>query len=115
MQPSWNLEGTAIWGNRIFQAKNPPFGAFIDYYLKTYSPDEVSLTIADSAGREVQKLTGTHDPGVNRVVWDLTPKPALQIRGQFDQPEYVKPGTYTVTLSVGERKLKTTATVLPMP
>ncbi len=114
-QPYWNQPGTAIWGNHIFQAKNPPAGAYIDYYLKTFTPGDVSITIADSAGHELQKLTGSHDPGVNRVVWDLTPKPALQLRGQFDQPAYVAPGIYTVTLSVGERSLKTTLTVLPLP
>jgi photosystem II stability/assembly factor-like uncharacterized protein len=111
----WNQPGTAIWGNHIFQAKNPPNGAYIDYYLKSFTPGDVSITIADSAGHEVQKLTGSRDPGVNRVVWDLTPKPALQLRGQFEQPPFVAPGPYTVTLSVGERKLKTTLTVLPLP
>lgn len=104
--------GDRLWGHRLYQAANPPAGAYIDYYLKSYALDEVSITIADSAGHEVAKLTGSRDPGLNRVAWDLQPKEAIRTAGPGDPTEYVAPGTYTVTLSAAGKTLKTTLQVM---
>jgi photosystem II stability/assembly factor-like uncharacterized protein len=112
VQPFWKLGESGLWGHRAYQAANPPFGAPIDYYLKTYSLDEVSITVADSAGHEVAKLTGTRDPGINRVVWDLQPKESIRSAASGEPTEYVRPGTYTITLSAAGKTLKTTLQVL---
>jgi len=89
-----------IWGDGFFTAKNPPFGAVIQYWVKEYSPDEVSIEIADPKGRTVRKLKGPASPGFNRVVWDLEPEKGerLRERGWGTQPELVPAGEYTVTM-----------------
>ncbi|HEY6058993.1 MAG TPA: hypothetical protein VIV10_00275 [Gemmatimonadales bacterium] len=115
VQPFWKFQESGLWGHRPYQGANPPFGAAIDYYLKAYTPDEVSITIADSSGREVAKLTGSKDPGLNRVMWDLQPKESLRAGSPADPTEYVAAGTYTVTLSASGRTLKTTLRVLEAP
>jgi len=103
------LPGNAAWGNRFFKVKNPPFGAYINYYLKAFTGDEVKITIADAGGKKVRELTGTQYPGFNRVVWDLQFDPTGRIGapGPGEQPELVPTGEYTVTLAVGEKKLTT--------
>ena len=115
VQPFWKFQESGLWGHRPYQGANPPFGAAIDYYLKAYTPDEVSITIADSSGREVAKLTGSKDPGLNRVMWDLQPKESLRAGSPADPTEYVAAGTYTVTLSASGKTLKTTLRVLEAP
>jgi photosystem II stability/assembly factor-like uncharacterized protein len=112
VQPFWKLGESGLWGHRPYQAANPPAGAYIDYYLKFYALDEVSITIADSAGHEVAKLTGSRDPGLNRVVWDLQPKESIRTAGPGDPTEYVAPGAYTITLSAAGKTLKTTLQVV---
>jgi len=93
-----------VWGSRTFRAKNPPFGAYLDYYLGVEFEDGVSLSIADSAGSAVRKLTGPGTRGLHRVTWELQagePKDRIGRPEWSDQPLFVRPGRYTVTLSAG--------------
>jgi hypothetical protein len=91
-----------IWGDGFFTAKNPPFGAVIQYWVREYSPDEVSIEIADAQRRIVRKLKGPAGPGFNRVTWDLKPEKEERLGegGWGAQPELVPPGEYTVTMKV---------------
>ena len=66
---------------------NPPYGAAINYWLKTAAP--VSIDILDAAGKSVRTITdSTTHAGLNRSHWDLrntTPKPArLRTKPTFD-------------------------------
>jgi photosystem II stability/assembly factor-like uncharacterized protein len=45
--------------------------AFINYYLKDGTKDDVSITILDSEGRTVATIPGTRSPGINRITWNL--------------------------------------------
>jgi hypothetical protein len=93
----------------MFRAKNPAFGAALDYFVTRSSGDEASLVVADSAGKTVRRLSGPGTPGLHRVVWDLQRDPLGRIpRPEWsDQPEFVRAGTYTVTATIGEgRALK---------
>ena len=104
-----------IWGDGFFTAKNPPSGVAISYWVKEYSPEEVSLEIADAAGRLVRKLKGSSVPGYSRVMWDLQPERQEQVtgRGRGIQPQLVAAGEYTVTMKVKARpdqKVKLTVT-----
>jgi len=106
-QPFWKAQESGLWGQNFYVADNPPAGAYIDFYLKSYSADDVSIAIADSvSGTEVAKLTAPGNPGLNRVMWDLRPKESLRTAGPGEPTEYVKPGTYTVTMSVAGKTLK---------
>ncbi|MFW6140698.1 MAG: VPS10 domain-containing protein [Acidobacteriota bacterium] len=43
----------------------------INYYLKDIPSGPVTITILDDQGRVVDTLTGTRNPGINRVTWNL--------------------------------------------
>ena len=108
-QPFWKAQENGLWGQNFYVAENPPAGATIDFYLKAFSPEDVTITIEDSVGgkaREVAKLTARGNLGLNRVVWDLQPKPSLRTAGPGEPTEYVKPGTYVVTLAAAGKTLK---------
>jgi hypothetical protein len=102
--------------------QNPPYGAAIDYYLKSAPKGPVRLAIVDAAGRTVRTITGPAQPGVNRIWWDLRFSPTKQMRLRTS-PEYAPeitngpegwrpapgeqriallapPGTYTAKLTV---------------
>jgi photosystem II stability/assembly factor-like uncharacterized protein len=95
-------------GKDKFKAPNPPFGTYISFYLKSYAGEEYSINITDSNGKSVRKLTGPTLPEFNRVIWNLQPDGAGDEGGGGgdggSQPRLVKPGEYTVTLTVGDKK-----------
>jgi len=45
--------------------------AFINYYLKDIPSGTVNITILDEEGREVTTLSGSNQPGINRVAWNM--------------------------------------------
>ena len=103
-----------LWGARAFKAKNPPLGAYINYYLRGIPTQDVTITIEDSKGRRVRELDGTNRPGFNRVVWDLRPDPREAIgeaRGSDAQVAYVPPGDYTVRMKYGDFKSSAKLTI----
>lgn len=97
------------WGQRQWLAKNPPKGAWFDYFLPRDLEDGVRLTVKDSTGRLVRTLSGPGKAGFHRIVWDLVPgEPRDRIRRAewAGQPEYVRPGRYTVTLAAGKARAR---------
>ena len=123
--------------------QNPPYGADINYYLKTKSTDSVQVLIVNKKGETVQTIKGGNRTGVNRVYWDLRledyvlPKLATKPRGKdwvkldtagtrnmfvFDldigpglTPPLVPPGEYTVVLKAHGKEVKQTLQVLKDP
>ena len=93
----------SIAGVTTFAGKNPPQGAYFNYFLPREIEDGVKFAVADSAGHEVRKLDGGGKAGLHRVVWDLQPDPEGQLHRETypNQPEFVPAGTYTVTLTAG--------------
>ncbi len=105
--------------------QNPPYGATINYWLKSAVSADPTITVLDAAGKTVRSLRGSRAAGVNRVRWDLRyepiPEPRIQVAPLY-APEIVipenglaapgvgsfsilvPPGTYTVKLSVGGRE-----------
>ena len=95
------------WGQHDYLAKNPPFGAWFDYFLPRELEDDVAIAVTDSAGHPVRSLTGPATAGFHRVVWDLVggdPKNRIAHREWDGQPGYVRPGRYSVKLSAGKAK-----------
>ncbi len=108
---------------------NPPYGASIDFWLKSERKDSLTLTVSDASGAVVrtEKLTGK--PGINRFWWDLrtdltkgvklrtanvySPEVKYPPEGR-DAPgvgrvnHLVPPGVYTIKLSgLGEPQTQT--------
>jgi photosystem II stability/assembly factor-like uncharacterized protein len=86
-------------------AENPPFGAMIDYYLKTNTSGAVTIEILDPAGEVIRKYSSEDKPvpvdtdklniptywlrpreplstaaGMHRWIWDLRPTPPPSTR-----------------------------------
>jgi hypothetical protein len=145
--------------------KNPPYGAAINFYLKTNlgEKDVAKLTITDAAGKKVREIecrapkpgaaekkpseeqdSPDAEPvpcetkaGINRAWWDLRSDRSTEIHlrttplyapdvpfgpeGWRKPPAVGRvsvlalPGTYTVTLTVGEEKFTQKLTVLKDP
>ena len=51
--------------------QNPPYGADINYYLKTKSTDSVQLVVLNQKGETVQTIKGRNRPGISRLYWNL--------------------------------------------
>jgi photosystem II stability/assembly factor-like uncharacterized protein len=105
--------------------ENPPYGASINYWLGKEPEGEVKLTITNAAGDLIRTLEGTKKTGINRIWWDLEGEPSTEIKMRT-KPLYADwvdlgdarwrsapvgrisvlapPGTYTVSLEVGETK-----------
>lgn len=85
----------------------------------------VELTITDSSGAHVRTLEGPREPGINEVLWDWrydSPVPSDEngggeghggggFGGGVPQGPIVLPGTYTVTLAVGEHTSSATVVI----
>ena len=96
------MPGFVDWdGKGNFRGDNPPEGARISFFVKTYTGEEVKIKITNSAGATVAKFKLAGTPGLNRVAWDMKPtKDVLNDYGGEGQ-KHVKPGEYTVTLAFG--------------
>jgi photosystem II stability/assembly factor-like uncharacterized protein len=126
-RPTYRLrqvESPAAPSNDPTVGQNPPYGASLNYWLKSAPSADPAITISDPTGRVVRTLTGTKSAGVNRVWWDLRFEPSKEARIRVS-PLYAPdvavpkdgmpapgigrvailapPGTYTVKLSVGGR------------
>lgn len=101
--------------NREFIARNPARGVEIYYWLKDDPKrDKPKITVTTEGGAIVYEVEGGTFTGLNSIRWDLRegapsapPDQQPQRRRGFEEPAqlYVKPGIYTVTLKVGERKM----------
>jgi hypothetical protein len=116
-------QGQYTGGQKYFAGGNPPRGAAISYYLKSAPGGNVTITIADSSGRTIRTIEGSKRPGINRVTWNLQPGPPPGQegrgaggggggggRGGFGGG--VDPGTYVVTLAIGDTRVSKSVTVL---
>jgi hypothetical protein len=91
---AWVTDTTLVrglGGAKHFRGENPAGGAAISYYLKSApspaSPSSgsdggVRIAITDMAGNVVRDLSGTRNPGINRVQWNLSPNPPPQRGGR---------------------------------
>jgi photosystem II stability/assembly factor-like uncharacterized protein len=112
-------------------AENPPFGAMIDFYLKSNAAGPVVLEIFDPSGEMVRRYSSADKPtvidpnrlnyppfwartteplpdtaGMHRFIWDLRPTPPQRPAGGGGGffrggAQPVLPGVYTVKLTVG--------------
>ncbi len=116
--------------------QNPPYGASLNYWIKTESKDSASFTVLDGAGKVVRTFKGPAKAGLNRVWWDLRFEPSkaaklltpplyapdisVGLAGRT-APDGVRlgvlapPGTYTVKVSAAGQQATQPLTVLKDP
>lgn len=107
-----------FWSERMFGAPNPSMGARITYWLRDWTREKVKIVIEDAAGKTVRELTGAGQPGLNRVVWDLQPDEHERLPNpdkSVGAKEFVPPGQYNATITMGKVKLSKAFTVLESP
>ncbi len=106
--------------------ENPPYGATINYYLKSAPAGDVTVSILNAENQVIRTLTAPKAPGINRVVWDLRDEPTREVQLRTSPlyapeirvgPEGTRPGggprmsilqppgSYTVRLNVGGKQL----------
>jgi photosystem II stability/assembly factor-like uncharacterized protein len=105
------------FGDRQYNAPNPPAGAVIDYLVAAGAPPDArfSLAIVDARGETVRTLPANGAPGIRRATWDLRyegvtlgPPPAARPATEEEDPgppapagpagPYAAPGTYRIEL-----------------
>ena len=67
----WRSAASHGGTNRRFEGQNPSAGAMIDYTLARKAA-KLSLKIVDVNGATVSELRAAGEPGLHRVVWNLT-------------------------------------------
>jgi photosystem II stability/assembly factor-like uncharacterized protein len=58
---------------------NPPYGAGINYYLKSAASGAVTIAIQDAKGQTIRTLNGEQSPGLHRIYWDLRDTPSKRV------------------------------------
>src|SRR5262249_19593220 len=118
-----------VLGNRVWVARNAPYGAIINYYLPQAAGSGVAFTVIDRSGRTVSIFSGPGAEGVNRTTWNLSevsacgPAPAGGGRGRGGRGAaagggtWVRaiPGEYTVRLTALGTTLQQPVTVRKDP
>ena len=116
----WRIENL---GDRHYRAKNPDYGANINFYLADGEKTTAVVEIVDATGDVIRTLKdSTATAGVNRIVWNLGHDAATKMEGDkgggfFSGSiyPYVSPGTYTARLKVNGDVQETPITVRSDP
>jgi len=129
-------EYPALRGHDPSDGQNPPYGASINYFLKSAPKGKVTLHILDAKGNAIRSLEGPRQPGINRIWWDLNNELSKEIRLRTS-PAYephirigpegwrpltgsqrsvlAAPGAYTVKLMVDGQEFSQPLTIMKDP
>jgi photosystem II stability/assembly factor-like uncharacterized protein len=115
--------------------QNPPKGVIVTYFLKAAPKQPITLSFKNTKGEVIRSFT-SRDPessekpkelkvpaqaGWNRFIWDMRHTPIAKIEGKDPPSEMtidgplVAPGSYEVSLTVGEATTSQTFTVVKHP
>jgi hypothetical protein len=101
--PQKNFSQQVLWGNHgpfqdnLYRTPNEENGLHIYYYLGRPAKQAARIEISDGEGKILEKIEGSQDPGIHRVVWNTM---------------RTAPGEYRVTLICGKTKISKTGRVL---
>lgn len=113
----WRLENL---GDRTYKAKNPEYGAYINFYLNEDSESPIQIQIKDENGNLITTLEHPQGKkGINRVVWDLGHDGAVELKNNVKEgfsygsirPKVI-PGKYIAHISYKGTKLETEINVI---
>ena len=134
-----NGNSKSFKGTHPFQGVNPATGSVIYYKLpKLEKSDHIRLQIHDKDGILIREFSSQKDStylrydggppakpvlskseGLNRFVWDLRRKTAIGVPKAYIEGSYrghqMPPGTYQVTLSSGNKEVKTSLEIMANP
>lgn len=110
-------------GDQAYRGKNPDFGAYLNFFLKSDPKEPITIDITDASGNKVRSLKDTlSKAGVNRVIWDLRyaeedklNHPVKSGWGGSPMRPLVAPGVYTATLKANGQTVETKITVRADP
>jgi hypothetical protein len=99
------LPGSHEWtGKAEFRGENPPEGALITFYLKSFTGEQAEVKITNAADQTVAKFKLPGTPGISRLHWDLKPSKEFLSEYGGEGQKFVRPGEYTVMLTHGKAK-----------
>jgi photosystem II stability/assembly factor-like uncharacterized protein len=105
-------------GNREYAAKNPTPGAYLNFYVPNDVKGAVKVTISDAANKVIREISDTTiKAGINRIVWDLRGEEGVKLNaatrgwGSGAIRPWVMPGTYQISMKIGDQELKSKVTV----
>jgi hypothetical protein len=120
----------ALGGDKFIRVPNEPEGLSVYYWLGAGDSTRVQITVNDSAGTVVRRVSATGRPGVNRVVIPFQPPGQGRGRGGVSaaaaagggrgggrgispgvESAVLSIGRYTVTLDLGDDRLVKPAVV----
>jgi photosystem II stability/assembly factor-like uncharacterized protein len=118
-----NIPGNYSMTDDPTEGQNPPYGAAINYWVKTAPSAPVTIEILDSTRKIVRTMKDTATAGLNRAYWDLRNDTTRSVRlrtkplfneefelnadgtrnspGGGSMTVLMPPGRYTVRLTVG--------------
>jgi photosystem II stability/assembly factor-like uncharacterized protein len=121
-------------------AANPPFGACIDYFLRSAPAKPLTLEILDESDRPIRRYSSSDavphpdpaklntapewfntpsalstSPGMHRFVWSLRYPGLPTRRGAAGEGVWAPPGHYKVALTVDGQRLTQPLTIVPDP
>jgi hypothetical protein len=125
----WAQRGDWPFYGATYSAPNPPRGAQIRYYLREAVDGDLELTVRDQSGAVVRSLEAPGEAGINEVVWDWRRDRPYEPaggggrggggggggRGGAPQGPIVLPGTYEVSMTVGEASYSGTVEIAADP
>ena len=113
--------GNTAHGAGILHGETRPYGALLTVW--STAEGEAEIRVADASGRPLRLFHADVAPGLTRIPWGLernafklSPRPAwLPPRPPEPPGPEVTPGTYTVTIKLGDHEARQTVRVLPDP
>ncbi len=102
-----NFGNYNLYGDRQKVTPNEPDGVTITYYLKEKTAEKVRIGISDMDGKELAVVEGPGNAGLNEVLWNMFPSVENKTGAASQaatQPQWVEPGTYKVTVTIGKNK-----------
>ncbi|MCA8966529.1 MAG: PDZ domain-containing protein, partial [Planctomycetes bacterium] len=79
----WRMTSRGLQGHADHKAENPPYGATFHVWLAETPKEAPVLTVHDLTGKEIAKVTGKAQAGLQAVNWDARVERRLAAPGSY--------------------------------